>query len=43
MEEINNVIDPDIDVAYGKSNRGNEVMLINEREIFQKKIVVKEH
>ncbi len=37
MEEIDNDIDPDNDVAYGKSNRGNEVMIINEREIFQKK------
>ena len=36
MEEINNDIDPDNDVAYGISNRGNEVIIINEREIFQK-------
>lgn len=43
MEEINNDIDPDNDVTYGISNRGNEVIIINEREIFQKKIVVKEH
>ena len=38
MEEINNDIDPDNDAAYGISNRGNEVMLINEREIFQKQL-----
>ena len=34
MEEINNDIDPDNDVTYGISNR---VIIINEREIFQKK------
>ena len=43
MEEINNHIDPDNDISYGISNRGNEVMIVNEREIFHKKIVVKEH
>ena len=37
IEEINNHIDPDNDISYGINNRGNEVIIVNEREIFHKK------
>ena len=34
MDEINNNIDPENQVSYGRSTRGNEVMIVNDREIF---------
>ena len=37
MDEINNNIDPENQVSYGRSTRGNEVMIVNDREIFHKK------
>ena len=37
MEEVHDDFDPDNDTAYGKSNKGHEAMIVNEREIFHKK------
>lgn len=37
MEVVDNDIDPVIDIKYGISCKGKEVMIINEREIFHKK------
>jgi hypothetical protein len=37
MEEVDDDLDPDNDISYGKSSNGHEVMIVNEREIFQKK------
>jgi len=37
MEEDDDDFDPDNDISYGKSCKGHEVMIVNEREIFHKK------
>ena len=37
MEEVDDDLDPDNDISYGKSSNGHEVMIVNEREIFHKK------
>ena len=41
MEEFDNAIDPDNDISYRISNKGHEVMIVNEREIFQKRKIGK--
>ena len=41
MEELDiNVVD-DNDISYGKSNKGYEVMIINDSEIFHKRKIGK--
>ena len=41
MEEIDvNVVD-DNDISYGKSNKGLEVIILNDREIFHKRKIGK--
>ena len=43
MEEIVvNVVD-DNDISYGKSNKGLEVIILNDSEIFHKRKIDKEH
>ena len=37
MDDVDNDFDPDNDISYGKSNKGHEVMIVNERELFHKK------
>ena len=41
MEEFDNAIDPDNDISYRISNKGHEVMIVNEREIFVKRKIGK--
>ena len=35
IDPVDNAIDPDNDISYGISNKGYEVMIVNDREIFQ--------
>jgi hypothetical protein len=41
-EEFDVDLDLDNDISYGKSCKGNEVMIVNEQEIFHKKMWQKE-
>ena len=38
MDDVDNDFDPDNDISYGKSNKGHEVMIVNERELFNNRI-----
>ena len=41
IDPVDNAIDPDNDISYGISNKGYEVMIVNDREIFLKRKIGK--